>query len=323
MNIFYPFKWLADYITFNVFSLEVGSHLGGSVQFFFYDSFKIVALILFITHFMSLLRYYLPIEELRNFLTKHKFYGLDYFLATIFGAITPFCSCSSIPLFIGFIEARVPLGVTFAFLITSPLINEVALALFVGMFGLKITFFYVLAGITVGMFGGFIIGKLHLEKYVEDFVWKIHSQRQNFRKKEIPFSKVLKIISTEALTITRKIIFYVLIGVGLGAFIHGFVPQGFFEKYLQKAGWWGVPLAVILAVPLYSNASGVIPIIESLVTKGVPLGTALALMMAIVGISLPEALILKKIMKWQLLAIFFGIVTLGIIIIGYLFNLFL
>jgi len=323
MDIFYPFEWLANHITFNILSLETGSHLADSVQFFFYDSFKIVTLILVITHFMSLLRYYLPIEKLKDFLTKHKFYGLDYFLATIFGAITPFCSCSSIPLFIGFIEAGIPLGVTFAFLITSPLINEVALALFIGMFGLKITLFYVLAGIIVGMFGGFIIGRLHLEKYVEDFVWGINSQKQNIRKKEIQFLKVLKIISLEALTITKKIVLYVLVGVGLGALIHGFVPQGFFEKYLQKAGWFGVPLAVILAVPLYSNASGVIPIVESLVTKGVPLGTALALMMAIVGISLPEALILKKVVKWQLLAIFFGIVTIGIIIIGYLFNLFL
>ena len=266
------------------------------------------------------MRYYLPIEKLRNFLTEHKFYGLDYFFATIFGAITPFCSCSSIPLFIGFIEARIPLGVTFAFLITSPLINEVALALFVGMFGMKITIFYVIAGILVGMIGGFILGKLHLEKYVEEFVWKVKGQKHERKNKKIAFTKVLKIISKEAFDITKKIVFYVLLGVGLGAFIHGFIPQGFFEKYLQKAGWWGVPLAVILAVPMYSNASGVIPIIESLVSKGVPIGTALALMMAIVGISLPEALILKKVIKWQLLAIFFGIVTVGIILIGYSFN---
>ena len=323
MDVFYPFEWLSNYITFDLLTISGGSHLAESMQFFFYDSFKILTLILIITHFMSLLRYYLPIEKLRDFLTKHKFYGLDYFLATIFGAITPFCSCSSIPLFIGFVEARIPLGVTFAFLITSPLINEVALALFVGMFGFKITMLYVIAGILVGMIGGFVIEKLNLEKYVEDFVWKIHSKKQHIEKKDIPFSKILKIISREAFEITRKIVLYVLAGVGLGAFIHGFVPQGFFEKYLQKAGWFGVPLAVVLAVPLYSNASGVIPIIESLVSKGVPIGTSLALMMAIVGISLPEALILKKVIKWQLLAIFFGIVTLGIIIIGYSFNMFL
>ncbi len=323
MHIFYPFQWLADWLTFKLLALNVGSHLANSVQFFFFDSFKILALIVVITHLMSWLRYYLPIEKLRDFLTKHKFYGLDYFLATVFGAVTPFCSCSSIPLFIGFIEAEIPLGVTFSFLITSPLVNEVALALFIGMFGLKITVIYVLAGIIIGMVGGFVIGKLHLEKYVEDFVWKMKSQKQNPEAKKLSRIKVFKIISNEAFDITKKISLYVLAGVGLGAFIHGYVPQGFFGKYLQKAGWWGVPLAVILAVPLYSNASGVIPIVQSLVTKGVPIGTALALMMAIVGISLPEALILKKVIKWQLLAIFFGIVTLGIIIIGYLFNIFL
>ncbi len=320
MDIFYPFEWLADYFTFDIFSLEAGSRWASSVHFFIYDSLKIITLIIIITHFMSLLRYYLPIEKLRDFLTRHKFYGLDYFLATIFGAITPFCSCSSIPLFIGFIEAGIPLGITFAFLITSPLINEVALALFVGMFGLKITIIYVISGIIIGMVGGFVIGKLHLEKYVEDFVWKVKSKKYEAKNKKVAFSKVLKTISKEAFDITKKIVLYVLFGVGVGAFIHGFVPQGFFGKYLQKAGWWGVPLAVILAVPLYSNASGVIPIVQSLVEKGVPIGTALALMMAIVGISLPEALILKKVIKWQLLVIFFTIVAMGIILIGYLLN---
>jgi len=323
MNIFYPFEWLANYLTFDLFALEKGTHLAEALNFFIYDSLKILFLIIIITHLMSLLRYYLPIEKLRDFLAKHKFYGLDYFLATVFGAITPFCSCSSIPLFIGFIEARIPLGVTFAFLITSPLINEVAIALFIGMFGLKITLAYIFAGIFIGMLGGFIMGQLNLEKYVEDFVWKVHADHKPTKSREIPFRQVWKKVSAEAFEITRKIMWYVLGGVAFGGFIHGFVPQGFFEKYLQKAGWWGVPLAVLLAVPLYSNASGVIPIIQSLVAKGVPLGTALALMMAIVGISLPEAFILKKVLKWQLLAIFFGIVTLGIIIIGYAFNIFL
>ncbi len=323
MDIFYPFEWLADYVTFNLFSLEKSSHLAESLHFFIYDSLKILALIIVITHFMSWLRYYLPVEKLRDFLKNHKFYGLDYFLATIFGAITPFCSCSSIPLFIGFLEVEIPLGITFAFLITSPLINEVALALFIGMFGFKITMFYVIAGLTVGMIGGFIIEHLHLEHFVEDFVWKIKSQNQTVTKQHKSFVEVLKIVSKEAFKITQQITPYVLAGVGIGALIHGYVPQGFFGKYLQKNSWWGVPLAVILAIPLYSNASGVIPIMESLVSKGVPLGTALALMMSIVGISLPEALILKKVMKWQLLTIFFGIVTAGIITIGYLFNILL
>lgn len=320
MDIFYSFEAFSRYVTYSLFALEKGSHLAASIEFFIYDSLKIIALILVITHFMSLLRYYLPIEKLRDFLKSNKFYGFDYFLATIFGAITPFCSCSSIPLFIGFVEAGIPLGVTFAFLITSPLINEIALALFIGMFGLKITLYYVIAGIAVGMIGGFIIEKLHLEQYVEDFVWKIHSKKQDNELKREPLKVVLNTISLEAMEISKRIILYVLVGVGIGAFIHGFVPEGFFGTYLQKAGWWGVPLAVVLAVPLYSNATGVIPVMQSLVAKGVPIGTALALMMAIVGVSLPEALILKKVLKWQLLAIFFGIVTIGIIIIGYLFN---
>ena len=322
MDIFYPLQLLADWLTFYLFQIEQGSHLGNSVQFFFYDVFKIFVLMLVITHFMSFLRYYLPIEKLRDFLTKRKLYGLDYFFATVFGAITPFCSCSSIPLFIGFLEARIPLGVTFAFMTTSPLINEVAIALFLGIFGWKITLLYIFAGILIGMISGFVLGKLNLEKYVEDFVWKVHAQKQNQAetKKESPI-KVFPKISKEAFGIINKIAIYILIGVGVGAFIHGYVPEGFFEKYLENAGLFSVPLATILAVPMYANASGVIPIIQSLVAKGVPLGTALAFMMAVVGLSLPEALILKKVLKWQLLAMFFGVVTVGIIIIGYIFNL--
>ena len=320
-DTFYPLEVLANWLTFSVFGIEQGSHLGSSVQFFFYDTFKIFALMLVITHFMSTLQYYLPIEKLRDFLTKRKLYGLDYFFATVFGAITPFCSCSSIPLFIGFLEARIPLGVTFAFMITSPLINEVAIALFLGIFGWQVTFLYIAAGIVIGMFGGFILGKLKMEKYVEDFVWKVHAQKQNQEQKKESLMKVFPQISREAFEIIKKIALYILIGVGVGAFIHGYVSEGFFEKYLESAGFWGVPLATILAVPMYANASGVIPIIQSLVAKGVPLGTALAFMMAVVGLSLPEALILKKVLKWQLLATFFGVVTVGIIIIGYVFNL--
>ncbi|MBD3300429.1 MAG: permease [Candidatus Moranbacteria bacterium] len=321
MDIFYPLEILANWLTFSVFSIEQGSNLGDSVYFFFYDTFKIFTLMLIITHFMTALRYYLPIEKLRDFLAKRKLYGLDYFFATVFGAITPFCSCSSIPLFIGFLKARIPLGVTFAFMITSPLINEVAITLFVGIFGWEITLLYIAAGIVVGMAGGFILGKLKMEKYVEDFVWKVHAQKQNQseRKKE-SLVKIFPQISSEASGIIKKISLYILVGVGVGAFIHGYVPKGFFEEYLETTGFWGVPLATILAVPMYANASGVIPIIQSLVAKGVPLGTALAFMMAVVGLSLPEALILKKVLKWQLLTTFFVVVTIGIIVMGYLFN---
>ena len=321
MNIFYPFEFFSKWLVYQVINIT-NNHLAESIEFFIYDTLKIFFLIIIITHFMSLLRYYLPIEKLRDFLTSHKFYGLDYFLATVFGAVTPFCSCSSISLFIGFMQARIPLGVTFSFLITSPLINEIAIALFIGLFGLKITIIYILAGIFIGMIGGFLLGKLKMEKYVADFVWNIQSQKNIENNNNKPSTKqVIKSVSREAFDIIKKIALYIIIGVAVGAFIHGYVPQGFFEVYLQKAGIWGVPVAVILAVPLYSNASGVIPIIQSLVSKGVPIGTGLAFMMAIVGLSLPEAMILKKVLKWQLLASFFGIVTLGIILIGYLFNI--
>lgn len=323
MDIFYPLELFSKWITYDVFLIS-NDRLAGSLEFFVYDSLKIFLLIVVITHFMSCLRFYLPIEKLRDFLSTHKMFGLDYFLASIFGSITPFCSCSSIPLFMGFMQARIPLGVTFAFLITSPLINEIAIGLFIGMFGMKITSIYVLSGILIGMIGGFIIGKLKMEKYVADFIWDIKAQKLSKEKaKKTPWKKVLKTISHEAWGITKKIILYVLAGVAVGALIHGYVPEGFFEVYLRTAGYWGVPLAVILAVPLYSNASGVIPIIQSLIAKGVPIGTGLAFMMATVGLSLPEAMILKKVLKWQLLATFFGVVTVGIIIIGYLFNIIL
>jgi len=308
MDIFYPFSAIATWLVEDVFRIT-NTTLAGSVHFFVYDTLKIFFLIIIITHIMSLLRYYLPIEKLRDFLISHKLYGLEYLLATIFGAITPF------------VQARIPLGITFAFLITSPLNNEVAIGLFIGLFGLHITLLYIAAGIAIGVLGGWILGKMNMEKYVAEFVWKLPEQKGNtIAKITLPKKEIARIVSKEAMDITKKIALYILAGVGIGAFIHGYVPQEFFETYLQKAGIWGVPLAVILAVPLYSNASGVIPIIQSLIAKGVPIGTGLAFMMAVVGLSLPEALILKKVLKWQLLASFFGIVTVGIIMIGYLFN---
>ncbi len=323
MDIFYPFELFSKWVTYDLLSVS-SAHLAGALEFFIYDSLKIFLLIVVITHFMSLLRFYLPIEKLRDFLADHKLFGFDYFLASAFGTITPFCSCSSIPLFIGFMEARIPLGVTFAFLITSPLINEIAIGLFIGLFGVKITVLYITAGILIGMVGGWAIGKLKMEKYVADFIWNIKAQKvEKDENKKIPWQKIAKAIIHEAWGITKKIMLYVLAGVAVGGAIHGYVPAGFFEAYLQKAGYFGVPLAVILAMPLYSNASGVIPIIQSLIAKGVPIGTGLAFMMATVGLSLPEAMILKKVLKWPLLAAFFGIVSIGIILIGYLFNIIL
>jgi hypothetical protein len=322
MDMFYLFQFIADWLSYSVFNLSSEAHLGTAVNFFVYDSLKILVLLLVINYFMAIIRHYLPVEKLRDFLASRKWYGADYLLAAIFGTITPFCSCSSIPLFIGFLEAGIPLGVTLSFLITSPLVNQVAVVLFAGLFGWKITILYVAAAILLGVVGGFILGKMKLEKYVADYVWQIKSQNNQAVQNKIPFSSLLKLFWQEGWALTIKIMPYVLLGIAVGATIHGFIPAGFFEKYITAKNLFAVPIATIVAVPMYANAVGVIPIMQSLVEKGIPLGTALAFMMAVVGLSLPEALILKRVMKIKLLLYFFGITTINIIIIGYLFNIF-
>jgi len=301
--------------------LNLKSSLGTALNFFIYDSLKILFLLLVINFFMAIVRYYLPIEKIKSFLTLRKWYGLDYFLAALFGTITPFCSCSSIPLFIGFLEVGIPLGVTFTFLIVSPLVNEVAVVLFLGLFGLKITAFYVFSAIILGMVSGFMISKLKLEKEVSVYILKNKKELIDEEKK-VSFLKLIKLFWSEGFEITKKLALYVFLGIGVGALIHGFIPIGFFEKYITADNLFSVPIATILAVPLYSNSMAVIPIMESLVGKGIPFGTAMAFMMAVVVLSLPEALILRKVMKKKLLLIFFGIVTINIVIIGYLFNFF-
>lgn len=303
----------------SVLRLAPETRLASSISFFLEDSIKIILLLAVMTFLMSLLRYYFPIEKIRDFLGSHKMYGLDYLLATLFGAITPFCTCSSIPLFIGFLGAGIPLGVTFAFLITSPLINEVAVAMFIGLFGWKVAMLYVISGLLIGIVGGYLIGQLKFERYVEKFVLgnNKHLDHHAAGHQE----NVLKSVSKEAWDIVKQVTPYVLFGVGLGAVIHGFVPEGFFERYVSKDNPLAVPMAVLLGVPLYSSAHTVFPVIQSLVGKGVPLGTALAFMMATVGLSLPEALILKKVIKLPLLLAFFGIVSAGMILIGYVLNL--
>jgi len=322
MDIFYPIQVLADWLTYKVINLSPEAHLETSVNFFIYDSIKILLLLLVINYFMAILRHYLPIEKLRDFLASRKWYGLDYFFASVFGTITPFCSCSSIPLFIGFIEAGIPLGVTLSFLITSPLVNQVAVVLFVGLFGWKITVLYVISAMFLGIFGGFILGKLKLEKYVADYVWQIKSQKTEINKQKEAFGVLIKKFWQEGFDLTKKITPYVLLGIAVGAAMHGYVPAGFFEDYIKADNLFAVPIAAIVAVPMYANAVGVIPIMQSLVEKGIPLGTALAFIMAVVGLSLPEALILKRVMKMKLLIYFFGVTTINIIIIGYLFNAF-
>lgn len=312
---------LNDHLTYTLLPLQAGTHAADAVNFFIYDSIKIFSLLIIVTLSMGIVRIYLPIQKIRDLLARKHWFGLNYLLAALFGAVTPFCSCSSIPLFIGFLGARIPLGITFTFLITSPLINEVALALFVGLFGWKVTLVYALSGIVLGMMGGFILGKLNMERFVADYIWQTNVNGQSSAGGQP--KNILRQIVREAFGIIKKVTPYLLAGIALGAFIHGYVPTGYFEKYITAGNFFAVPIAVLVGIPLYSNATGVIPIVQALVAKGIPIGTALAFMMATVGLSLPEALILKKVMKWQLLATFYGVVTISIIGLGYLFNLLL
>lgn len=314
-----------DWLVYVAFGLRAESHLGMAVNFFFYDTIKILILLFFISVIMGVINAYFPIERLRNYLTTRKLYGLQYFFASLFGAITPFCSCSSIPLFIGFVKGGIPLGVTFAYLITSPLVNEVAVAMFIGTFGVRITVIYVLSGILLGMIGGFVLGKMKLENHLSEWVREIQKQSSTeagiWEKEKTPFINRFPAIVKEAWGIIRGVLLYVIIGIGLGALMHGYVPEGFFEHYLSRDNWYAVPISVLFAVPMYANAAGIVPVIEVFVAKGVPIGTALAFMMAVVGLSFPEATLLKKVMNWRLIGIFFGVITLFIIILGYLFNL--
>lgn len=318
---------LADWLVFSVFGLDAQSHLGAALNFFFYDSIKILILLFLISTLMGIVNAYFPIDRLRHYLATHQLYGAQYFLAALFGAITPFCSCSSIPLFIGFVKGGIPLGVTFAYLITSPLVNEVAVAMFAATFGLRITVIYVVSGLVLGMVGGYLLGKLKLERYLSDWVRQIQAQADresaSWEAESTPFRERLPIIVRDAWGIVRGVLLYILIGIGIGAFMHGYVPEGFFEQYLSSNNLLSVPLAVVLAVPMYANAAGIVPVIEVFVAKGVPIGTAIAFMMAVVGLSLPEATLLKKVMTWRLIGVFFGVITLFIILLGYLFNVIL
>lgn len=315
----------ADWLVYSLIGLDGTTALGGAVNFFVYDSIKILILLFLISSIMGIVNAYFPIERLREYLVSHRLYGLQYLLASIFGAITPFCSCSSIPLFIGFVKGGIPLGVTLAFLITSPLVNEIAVAMFLGSFGLQATVVYVVSGILLGCIGGFVLGRMRLEPYLSDWVKHVQAQSEEqteqWERDNATFTQRLPTIISDAWQIVRSVLAYVLIGIGIGAFMHGFIPEGFFEQYMSRENWYAVPLSVILAVPMYANAAGIVPVVEVFVAKGIPLGTAIAFMMGVVGLSLPEATLLKKVMTWRLISIFFATITLFIILSGYMFNI--
>lgn len=324
------FDWIqniADWLVFDILKMETQSHLAEALNFFIYDTTKILLLLVVIIFLMGVVNSYFPIDKVRNFLSRNKLYGFEYLMASLFGVVTPFCSCSSVPLFIGFVKGGIPLGVTFAFLITSPLVNEVAIGLFIGLFGLKTTAIYVVSGVLLGTISGMILQKLNLEKYLTPWVKEVlaNAQREQdaFQLEHQTFKERLPIIWREVVSILKGVVPYVIVGIAIGGLMHGYIPERFFEKYMSKDNFLAVPIATVLAVPMYSNASGILPIVQVLVAKGIPIGTAIAFMMGVVGLSLPEAMLLKKVMSFKLIGVFFGVVTVCIIISGYLFNLIL
>jgi len=305
-------------VTYQWLSLAAGSRLAAAVEFFVYDTIKIFLLLSVIIFAVSVIRSYFPPERTRKILS-HKREFIGNILAALLGIVTPFCSCSAVPLFIGFVEAGVPLGVTFSFLISSPMVNEVAVILLWGLFGWKIATIYLGTGLLVAITGGFIIGRLKLEKWVEEYVYKIRIGEGQEIVKQV-FKDRLQYAKSNTIDILKKVWLYIFVAIGIGGVIHGYVPQDFLLKYAGPQNPFAVPIAVALGVPLYSNAAGVIPIVYALMEKGLSTGTVLAFMMAVTALSLPEMIILKKVLKVPLLAVFVGIMAVTITAVGYLFN---
>jgi uncharacterized membrane protein YraQ (UPF0718 family) len=308
-----------DYFTYDI--LGMTAPFGEVLNFFIYDSVKILFLLFTIIFIVSFLRTYFNTEKVRVYLQGKSEFSANV-LAALFGIITPFCSCSAIPLFLGFIQARIPVGVTFSFLISSPLNNEIAIAMLFALFGWKITLIYIGFGLAVAVLGGFFIGRMGMEKYILMDVKPLDSELEDFEIK-LDFNERVREAYEYTADIFKKIYLYVLVGVGVGAFIHGYIPAEFIAKYSGADNPFAVLVAVIMGVPMYSSASGIMPLIEVLTNKGMLLGTALSFMMAVTALSLPEALILKKILHVKLIALFFGIVAMGIVAVGYLFNMIL
>lgn len=313
---------LAGWLTYSIFKITSDTLLASALTFFIADVLKIFILLLAIIFVVSYIRTYLPPERVRLFLAK-KNKLTSHILASLLGIITPFCSCSAVPLFLGFVEAGVPLGVTFSFLVASPMINEVALVLLIGLFGWRIALLYIVSGLLIAIISGLVIGRLRVERLVADFVWKHNNINSAVLISEMNSRERLIYAKDYTLNIIKKVWPYIIAGVALGAWIHGYVPTNFLTQYAGADKWYAVPIATLIGIPLYSNAAGVIPLVSALTEKGVAMGTTLAFMMAVTALSLPEFMILKKVMKTKLIIIFASVVGLGIIFTGYLFNLIL
>lgn len=300
--------------------MQEGRHLTEAVRFFIYEVPKVLLLLALVVFIVGIVRSYFSAERTRSMLGGKSLFAGNV-LASLLGIVTPFCSCSAVPLFIGFVEAGIPLGVTFSFLIAAPMINEVAVVLLFGLFGWQTALLYVSAGLLIAIVVGFTIGKLGMERHVEEWVSQIRSTTQVMDDGTIGFRERLQTGFDAVRDIVGKVWPYLLVGIGVGAGIHGYVPENFLADMMGKSAWWSVPAAVLIGIPLYSNAAGIIPIMEALLAKGASLGTALAFMMSVIGLSLPEVIILRKVLKLPLIVAYVGVVGIGIVLVGYLFNI--
>jgi len=311
---------IADWITFGLLRFEPDTQLGASVNFFVYDVPKLLLLLTGMIFLITLLQTFVSPEKVKGLVSRRR-EGVGNLMAALFGALTPFCSCSSVPLFIGFVESGIPLGITFSFLVTSPIMNEVAFVLLLGMFGWKVALLYLVTGIGIGVASGILIGRLKLERYVEDFVYQVKTTRRGSAVSgALTWTERFEQARERTVEILSKVVLFVIIGIGIGAAIHGYVPEDALVNIMGKDAWWSVPASVLIGIPLYSNAAGVVPVISVLLDKGASIGTVLAFMMSVVALSVPELIILRRVLKPQLIAIFVGIIAVGIIATGYLFN---
>ncbi len=309
----------AQWVTYALLQLERGRHFSGAVEFFLYETPKVLMLLTLVVFGVGVVRSFFTPERTRRILSGRR-ESVGNILAALLGVVTPFCSCSAVPLFIGFVTAGVPLGVTFSFLIAAPMINEVALVLLFGLFGWKVAAIYLTTGLVIAVSAGWAIGRLRMEKHVEEWVYR-QQVGLNAGEEALSWPARLRYGADAVRDIVGRVWPYVVAGIALGAGIHGYVPEGFLASFMGKGAWWAVPVAVLLGVPMYSNAAGIIPIVQALLEKGAALGTVLAFMMSVIGLSLPEAVILRKVLKMRLLFVFFGVVAFGILIVGYLFNI--
>ncbi|MBI9089400.1 MAG: permease [Desulfobacterium sp.] len=311
---------LSAWATYSILPLEKGSHLGASVEFFLYDTPKVMMLLFLVVFGVGILRSFFTPEKTRAFLSgKSEFAGNVF--AALLGIVTPFCSCSAVPLFIGFVTAGVPLGVTFSFLIAAPMVNEIALGLLYGLLGWKVAAIYMGTGLFIAIVAGWVIGRLKLENHIEDWVTQANISAVSIEEEKLTFNDRIIYGWDAVKEIIGRVWIYVILGIAVGAGIHGFVPQGVMASIMGKGSWWSVPLSVVIGVPMYSNAAGIIPVVEALLGKGAALGTVLAFMMSVIALSLPELVILRKVLKPRLIATFVGVVASGILLVGYLFNM--